>query len=327
MRALVLGATGHIGAHIVRRLLFEGHSVRAAFHTERYLSVIDKLPVERVKVDLNTGEGLASALNNCDWVFHAAAFYPRFAAKRGQAIVQAIESARRTLELFKQANPKRIVFTSSAATIARVQGRMANENDAETWPLKEEHPLYATVKIAIEHEMLSAAQSGLPVVAVNPTICLGEYDAHPFSGRLILAYAKHRLPFYLDKTFSFIYTGDVAVGHVRAAEQGRIGERYLLTHQTLPLETFARMVCRAAGRKAGLIGVPAWVASTASEISEVVAWISRTEPVLPRQAISNTRIGQNCDGSKANKAFNMPQTSLEEAVRRALAWFRENNYL
>ncbi len=77
-RALVLGATGHIGAHVVRRLLFEGHTVRAAYRSERFISVIDKLRVDRVYVDLDKGKGLKEALDGCDWVFHAAGHYPAF---------------------------------------------------------------------------------------------------------------------------------------------------------------------------------------------------------------------------------------------------------
>ena len=53
-RALVFGATGHIGSHIVRTLLNEGHAVRAAYRTARFLSLLDGLPIERVRVDLDT---------------------------------------------------------------------------------------------------------------------------------------------------------------------------------------------------------------------------------------------------------------------------------
>ena len=209
---MVLGATGHIGAHVVRALLAEGYPVRAAYRREQYLSVLDGLPVERVQVDVRRADDLANALRDCEWVFHAAGYYPRFGANRCAAIREGLDSIRRTLDVLQRAKLSRIVFTSSAATIRRLQDRPATEADAEVWPLRAWRPLYATVKIAMEHEVLGAARAGLPVVIVNPSICLGEYDAHPFSGQLILAYAKHRLPVYVHHQFGAIYTGDVGIG-------------------------------------------------------------------------------------------------------------------
>ena len=221
MKALVLGATGHIGAHVARALLAEGHQVRAAYRTERFLHVLDGLPVERVRVDLDTLDGLPDALDGCPWVFHAAGHYPRFRERREQAIERGIRSTRRLLEQLRRAGPARVVFTSSASTIRRVPGRPATEADAEPWPPAqwrpsfgrlrtavpsgvEGRPLYATVKIAIEHEVLAACRDGLPAVVVNPSLCVGEYDARPFSGRAVLAFATPRLPVYVRHTFNAV---------------------------------------------------------------------------------------------------------------------------
>lgn len=325
--ALVLGATGHIGAHVVRALLAEGHQVRAAYRTERHLTGLDGLPVERVRVDLDTLEGLRDALDGCAWVFHAAGYYPGFRDRRTEALARGISSTRRILEVIRQARPQRVVFTSSAATIRRVPGRDATEEDAEPWPLENWRPLYATVKIAMEQEVLRASRDSMPAVIVNPSLCLGEYDARPFSGRAILAFAKHRIPFYLEHRFNAVYTGDVGVGHVRAAERGRLGERYLLTCRNLSLKEFADLVAAAAGVPPPRWRLPYGVASGAAWLSEAVAWLTRTEPLLPRQAVHTTRMGQRLDGSKARRELSLPQTPIEEAIRRSLAWFRRHGYL
>jgi dihydroflavonol-4-reductase len=326
-RAVVLGATGHIGAHIVRALLAEGHQVRAAHRSERFLGVLEGLKVERVRVDLDTLEGLPQALEGCDWVFHAAGYYPGFRERRESAIARGIETTRRILACVGTARPQRVVFTSSAATIRRVPGRLANEADAEPWPLESWRPLYATVKVAMEHEALRAFRDGLPLVIVNPSLCLGEYDAHPFSGRALLVFAKHRLPFYLDHEFNAVYTGDVGLGHVRAAERGQIGERYLLACRNLSLKEFAELIAQAAGVPPPRWRLPYSVAIAAASATEALAWITRTEPLLPRQAVHTTRMGQRLDGSKAVQQLGLPQTPVEEAIRRALEWFRLNGHL
>ena len=326
-RALVLGATGHIGAHIVRALLAQGHQVRAAYRSERFLLVLEGLPVERVRVDVETLEGVREALAGCEWVFHAAGYYPRLRGSRERAVERGVESTRRVIERLREARPSRIVFTSSLATIRRVPGRAATEDDAEPWPLDGTRSLYATVKIAMEHEMRVAVQAGLPVVIVNPSYCMGEYDARPFSGLLILLFAKHRLPWYLDHAFNVVYTGDVGIGHVRAAERGRLSERYLLSNRNVSLREFARLVTQAAGLSAPRWRLPYPVAVSAALASEAFAWAARTEPLLTRQALQTVRTPQIVDGTKAVRALGMPQTPIDEAIRRALAWFRQHGYL
>ena len=215
-----------------------------------------------------------------------------------------------------------MVFTSSAATIQQLPHRLATEADAEPWPLTDHRPLYATVKIAIEQEVLRAAAEGLPVVVVNPSICLGEYDAHAFSGRLLLAFAKYRLPCYLEHDLNVVYTGDVGVGHVRAAGRSRPGERYLLCGENLTLKTFAERVAAVAGVPPPRWRLPPWVAHATALVSEAAAAMTGSEPWLSRQVIGPGRRGLRLDGTKARQELAMPQTPVEEAIRRALAWFR-----
>ncbi len=327
MKGLVLGATGHIGAHVVRSLVAEGHSVRAVYRNERYLSVLDGLAVERVRVDLETLEGLEAALDGCEWVFHAAGYYPTLFDRHDSALEQGIRITRRLLEKIRRAKPARVVFTSSAATIRRVTERSATEEDAESWPLHTPRTLYAAVKIAMEQEAIRAWQEGLPLVIVNPTLCIGEYDAHAFSGQAVLTYAKRHVPFYIDYQLSAVYTGDVGVGHLRAAQRGRLGERYLLASRNLSLKELADLAAHAAGTRPPRWRLPYAAAAGASFATEVIGWITRTKPLLPREAVRTVRTGHLLDGSKAVRELGLPQTPIEEAVRRAVIWFKQNGYL
>ena len=326
-RALVLGATGHIGAHIVRALLAEGHQVRAAYRSPQFLHVLDGLPVERVRVDLESLAGLPEALDGCPWVFHAAGYYPGSRERSAAALVRAVGLTRRTLEAFSRAAPERVVFTSSASTIRRVPGRLATEQDADPWPPAEPRPLYAAVKMAMEREVVRAAGEGLPVVIVNPSVCIGEYDAHRFSGRAVLLFARGRLPFYIEYMLNAVYTGDVGLGHLRAAERGRLGERYLLAGRNVVLKEFASMVARAAGVAPPRWRVPYGLALALSTASELLARAAGAEPLLPRSAVQSSRQGPGLDAAKAKTELGLPQTPLEEAVRRAVRWFRTHHYL
>ena len=326
-RALVLGATGHIGAHVVRALLAEGHSVRAAYRGERFLDVLEGLPVERARVDLEEPGGLREALAGCEWVFHAAGYYPGPREEREQAVEKAITLTRRVLGQIRQAGPRRVVFTSSAATLRGVPGRPANEEDAEPWPLERWRHLYSTVKIAMEQEALAAHRAGLPVVIVNPTLCIGEYDARPFSGRAVLAFARRRQPWYVETCFNVVYTGDVGLGHLRAAEAGRLGERYLLAGHNVSLKEFAEVTCRLAGMPPPRWRLPYAAAWVSACLAEAVAAVTGRDPLFTRDEVRRVRDGYPLDGSKAFREFGLPRTSVEVAVRRALDWFRKNGVL
>jgi len=144
---------------------------------------------------------------------------------------------------------------------------------------------------------------------------------------LILAFVKHRLPGYLDYHFNAIDTADVGVGHVRAATHERLGERYLLTQQQLTLKEIATLVAHAAGVAPPRWRIPHLVALSASCFSEGWGWLTRTEPLLPRSAVQMARVGQQLDGTKAIQELSLPQTPIEEAIRRAVAWFKQYGYL
>ncbi len=326
-RAAVLGATGHIGAHITRALLAGGHAVRAVYRRDRYLHVLDQLSVDRVQADVDDAAALRRAIGGCDWVFHAAGYYPPPGTRRATALDVAIRSTRRIADTLHAARIGRVVFTSSASTTACVHGRLATDADPEPWPADRRKSLYGTVKTAMEHEMRRAAAEGLPVVIVNPSICLGEYDAHAFSGRAVLAFARGRLPFYVPAMMSFIYTGDVGVGHVRAAERGRIGERYLFSSRNMPVRDFAGLVARTAGVRPPRIRVPHAAAYLAALASEAVARLQGREPLLARDELASARRRQGLDAGRAVRELGLPQTPIEEAVARALDWFKRNRYI
>ncbi len=326
---LVLGANGHIGAHIVRALLADGHTVRAGYRNEKYLQVLEGLEVDRRRIDLDNSNTLEleQALEGCDWVFHAAGYYPAKQARRAEAIEHGIQSTRRILGVIRRAHPKRVVFTSSAACIRQLPDRVVSEQDAENWPLSGWRSLYAAVKIAMEQEVLRAHQEGLPVVITNPSICIGEYDAHAFSGRAVLAFVKYRIPWIIKTSFNVVYTGDVGVGHLRTAEQGRLGERYLLAGANVTLEEFAEVVTRVAQVPKPWGHLPYPLVMFSAFILEGLAGLTRRRPIYSREDVRRAYRTYSLDGSKAVRDLGMPQTPVEEAVRRAVDWFRANGYI
>jgi dihydroflavonol-4-reductase len=299
MRTLVLGATGHIGAHVTRALIGRGHAVRATYRNPRYAFLLDGLPVERLSLDLHDAAQLRQAVEGCPAVFVCGGYYPRWGERRAEAIARGLAQVRAVFEVLERAKPERIVFTSSAATLAPVPGRASTETDRRLWPLPRMN-LYSTVKTAMERAVQAYADRGMPILITHPSICIGEYDAHAFSGRLVLMYAgrRWRVPVTLDLILNAVYTGDVGLGHVLAAERGRPGEHYLLVGEQMTMWEFAQRVARIAG-----VPPPRW---------------RLPYPRFPTQRL---------DGAKTQRALGLLPTPVDEAIRRAVEWFRQHSGL
>ena len=278
-KALVLGATGHIGAHVTQQLVNAGVQVRTLCRVPQRLGVLEFLDVEIMLGAIEDRDILRRAMDGCQWLFDCAGYYPGFSETKEQAVAQGIAHVTAVMDVARDARVERIVFTSSTSAIGRVHGRPATEDDYEPWPLKQPRPLYGTVKLAMEEEARRYARDGAPVVIVNPSFCVGEYDRKPFSGKLLLMYARRTLPLYMDHQFNVVYTGDVGRGHVLAAQHGRVGERYILGGHNTTLQVFAELVAREAGVPPPRIKIPFWMALGVGYLSEAAAKLDRKSVV------------------------------------------------
>jgi dihydroflavonol-4-reductase len=171
VRALVTGASGFIGSHVVAALVADGAEVRAF---DRRAPVEAPADVECVAGDVLDADALAGAMQGCDAVFHLAALYSYSRAHaRGMQAVN-VEGTRAVLDAAARTGVRRVVHTSSCSTCGPVRGRAATEADEPPrWEL--EVP-YKRTKLEGERLALSAARDGLHVVVVNPTTPVGPGD-------------------------------------------------------------------------------------------------------------------------------------------------------
>jgi dihydroflavonol-4-reductase len=262
VKALVTGAAGFIGSHVVAVLAAAGASVRTFD-----LRAPTELPsgVEVSQGDLLDRDALRRALVGCDTVFHLAALYsysPRDAAAMERVNVDG------TRVLLEEAGARRIVHTSSCATCGPVAGRAATEADGPaSWELRVP---YKRTKVAGERLALAAAACGANVVVVNPTTPVGPGDRRPTpTGKMVADVASGRARGYLARgALNIVAVEDVARGHLLACERGRAGQRYLLGGENLSMKDTFAAIADAAGRRPPRLALPwsaaygaAWVAS------------------------------------------------------------------
>jgi dihydroflavonol-4-reductase len=327
MTTLVTGASGFLGSHVAQQLVACGERVRVFVRPSSQLRAIEGLAVERVQGDLRDAASLARALDGVRRVFHVAADYRLWARDPQEIYESNVAGTRNLLEAARQAGIERLVYTSTVATIAVPRpGPLPDEETSAR--LEEMIGHYKRSKFLAEQEALRAAGTGLPVVIVNPTTPVGPGDWKPTpTGRVILDFLNGRMPAYVDTGLNLVPVEDAAVGHLLAAERGRVGERYILGGRNLTLKEILDILASITGRPAPRLRLPHLVALAAGYADHVASRVLGREPQIPLEGVRMARHKMFVDCSKAARELGFGAGSVELALERAVRWYEENGYI
>jgi len=330
MRALVTGGTGFIGSHVVRQLLNQKITVRCLIRASSNRSNLDDLPVEYVVGDLGDAPSLKVALNDCDMLFHVAADYRLWTRHPEEMDRINVEGTRHLFLAAEQAHLSKIVYTSSVAAIGRpsVNGHLGIGHEGlDPTPRQLVGP-YKRSKFASDRLARDFAKKGWPIVIVNPAAPIGTFDIKPTpTGKMIVDFLNGKMPAFVDTGMNFVDVEDVAAGHWLASQKGIVGERYILGNKNMSLKDFLALVARVSGLPAPQIKIPYAVAYIAGAVSTGLSFFTGREPAIPLDGVRMAHEPMYYDASKAVRELGLPQTPVEEAVRKAVDWFRSHGYV
>lgn len=260
MTALVTGATGFVGANLVRELLTDGDAVRALVRPGRDRRNLTGLEVELAEGDLRDAESLRRALTGVSVLYHVAADYRLWARDPRELYASNVNGTRNILEAARGAGVERVVYTSTVGTLGIPRD---GGPGTETTPVSLDQMVghYKRSKFLAEREAERFAREGLDVVIVNPSAPVGPWDVKPTpTGKMIVDYLRGRMVASLDTGLNLVHVRDVARGHILAAQKGRSGEKYILGHQNLPLREIFGVLERLTGIPAPRFRIPYRVA-------------------------------------------------------------------
>ena len=305
----------------MRVLLDQGVAVRALVRSTSNLQGLADLPVKRVLGELTDPPSLARAVEGMDLLFHVAADYRLWVPDPREMHAVNVDGTVHLLQAALRAGVQRIIYTSSAVTVDCSATRLGTE---EHFVLPDGcRSAYQRTKVLAEQAVWGLIRQGAQITIVNPSTPIGALDRRPTpTGRLILDFLNGRLPAFLDAIFNWIDVHDVAVGHWLAAERGRIGERYILGHENLPLADFLDLLGDVSCQTPPRIKVPYAVAYLAGACGEVWGRVSGREPRASLDGVRMAGRPMRYDSSKAVKELGLPQTPLWVAVQEAVRWFR-----
>jgi dihydroflavonol-4-reductase len=319
---LVTGASGFLGWHVARLLVERGYTVRALC---RPSSQIRELDVERVVGDLRDAPSIEHAVAGCSLVFHIAADYRLWSKDPAELYQSNVEGTRHILDAAKRAHVERVVYTSTVGCIGIPKDAFGDE----TTPVDSNEMTghYKLSKWRAEQIAFEKSREGVPVVIVNPTAPVGDHDWKPTpTGKIILNFLRDRLPAFVDTGLNLIDVRDAAEGHLLAAQRGKVGERYILGCENLTLEQILCRLAAIAGVKPPRMRIPYALAYATGVLTTAWANFSGKEPVAPLEGVRMAQKRMFVTHAKAQRELGFQPHPPDEALRRAVTWFRENAY-
>jgi dihydroflavonol-4-reductase len=332
LKAFVTGATGFLGSHVARVLAEQGADLRLLVRASSDLRNIAGLKADRVIGDLRDQSSIETAVSGCDVVFHVAADYRLWVRDPEEMYRSNVEGTRGLLEAARKQGARRVVYTSSVATMGFGSGHGSSDDHVAD----EESPVsladmigpYKRSKFMAEQVAVDAAKSGMDVVIVNPTTPIGERDIKPTpTGRIVVDFLKRKFPAYVETGLNLVDATECARGHIQALEKGRAGERYILGGENLTLKQILDKLGAITGMKSPTVKLPYVFALATGVVDEMVT--GRLLGREPRATIDAVRMGRKMmfvTSAKAERELGWRSVPVDGALRRSVEWFRENGY-
>lgn len=328
MKTLVTGGTGFVGSAVVRALLAREHAVRVLCRADADRTNLRGLDVEVVQGDLCDPASLKAALAGARVLFHAAADHRLWVREPDTLYQSNVTGTLDLLSAAMDAGVQRAVYTSSAAVLGSVPGGGSADEDTPS-RLADMPGHYTRSKFIAEEQVRRRVRDeGWPVVIVNPSTPVGPRDIRPTpTGGLVLEAARGRLPAYVDAGINVVHVDDVANGHVLALERGEVGQRYILGGENMTLHDILAEVARLNGRSPPRLRLPRGAVVPVALVSELLCRLGAGEPLATVEGLRMARRRMYFSSDRARRSLGYGPRPAQEAIRDAVAWFRERGRL
>jgi dihydroflavonol-4-reductase len=324
---VVTGVAGFLGSAVARALAARGRRVRGIARASSPATNLADFPGELANADLLDADAVAEALRGASQVYHVAADYRLWAPDPEEIVRNNLAMTGNVMRAAIASGAARVVYTSSVATLLPDPSTAADE----TRPARPEQATGAYKRSKVVAERLverMVVEEGLPAVIVNPSTPIGPRDVRPTpTGRIIVEAANGKLPAYVDSGLNLVHVDDVAEGHILAAERGRIGERYILGGEDVPLSAILGEIAQLCGRKPPTIQLPHAPLYPLAWLAEQWARVSGKEPFLNRDSLKMSKARMFYSSAKAERELGYRARPHGEALSDAIDWFRAHGMI
>lgn len=317
MTVVVTGASGHVGAALVRALIERGDKVRVLVRSD--VRALEGLDVERHQVDVMNADGVDSAVRGAEIVYHAAARLTLEAERDELADRVNVVGTRNVLEACKKHGVRRLVHFSTVHALAHASGDLIAEGAGLP---------YERSKAAAERDVIAAAERDLDAVIVSPCAVVGPFDHKPsYIGRVLLMLARGLVPAVVRGGQSWIDVRDIAASAIAAGTRGTRGSRYVLSGHWLSMFDFMGVAARAAGVSPPRFTLPTGVAKGFAPIAERAARWLKQEPLFSRASFDALELAPRDYGDLPVRELGHTARPVQSTLEDTFAWFGERGLL
>jgi dihydroflavonol-4-reductase len=325
MTVAVTGATGHIGANLVRALIDKHIPTRCLVHKSH--RAIDGLDVEKIHGDVCDLDSLTRAFKGVDVVYHLAAAISLSMGSWRHLEEINVEGTANVVEVCRRAGVRRLIHFSSIHALM--------QEPFET-PVNEERPLvdsrryppYDRSKAASERVVRQAIESGLDAVIIYPTAVFGPYDYMPsFFGEALILITRRRLPALVTGGFDWVDARDVVNGAMMAAAKAPAGSRYLISGHWVSMCDIAKIIAEITGANTEKWVCPLWLAHVGAPFIEGFGYINQKRPLYTSVSLRALKSNKNISHEKAKRELGYQPRPFRETLADTLNWFETNGQL
>jgi len=323
--AVVTGASGFVGSHIVDELLRNDARVRCILRPKSPTHWLDGKPVEILRLDEMDLDRLAAAVADAAWIVHAAGITQARSPKEFHEINVGGTERMLRAAMASNGNLQRFLYISSqAAGGPAAEGKPVVESDRP-----DPASTYGISKLRGE-ELTMLLKSRMPVVSIRPPAVYGPRDKAFL--RLYRLLKRHVMPVLrADERFTLVYAEDLARAAYLALTHPRAsGEIYFVGEpESTDSVEMGECIRLALGTWAVTVRPPGFVLQTGALVGELVGLATGSPPLLSREKLREITAGDwLCSSAKIRSQLGWtPQVGLEEGIARTAAWYREAGWI
>jgi dihydroflavonol-4-reductase len=316
-RTFVTGATGFIGGALAPRLIERGDDIVGLARSDASAAKLAERGIAVARGDVLDEDSLVAGMAGAELVYHCAGINSHCPPDPKLLLKVNALGPDLVMRAAARAGVRRVVFTSSAASVGEAHGTVGHE-------LSVHRGSYLSVYDRSKHEGEQAAfaaahRTGVELVAVCPSSVQGP-GRKTGNGKLIVDYLNGKLPAFVDTYVSVVDIADCTEAHVLAAEHGRAGARYVLNGATITAHEALELIAELSGVREHVRIVPPAVARSAAALLEAVYAVRGRTPSLCRARIRTFLHGHRYDGSLATRELGLAYTPVRETFRRTIEW-------
>lgn len=313
---LVTGATGFIGSVLTRQLVEEGKDVRIFRREHSSLDLLGDVAdeVEHAVGDVTYARSLYEAMEGIEQVYHVAAKVS-FARRDREALRRVnVDGTANVVNAALEAGVDRLVHTSSIAALGRPLASDALVDETTPWQEASHRSPYARSKRQAELEVHRGIAEGLDAVLVNPSLVFGVGGPSTNTRRIVDAVRSGWAVAAPPGGTNVVDVRDVAAGHRAAMQRGESGRQYLLGSENRSWQSILTILADAFGVDSPRYTMPASLLRAGAAISEAVAAVIRSRPVLPRATARSAARTYRFDNRRAREELGCTFRSFAETA-------------